>query len=68
MVDISEKQLASHEEKHGQFPCEKCDKTFSFEVLLEKHITAVHGKMKIYCPVSIKPFIWLGCSMQPLSI
>ena len=49
LLFTSEKQLTTHQEKHGNFACEKCDKIFSFEGVLEKHITAVHGEMKIFC-------------------
>ena len=45
----SEKQCSSHKEKHGNFNCDKCDKVFTFEGVLEKHISAAHGSMTIYC-------------------
>ena len=49
LLFTSEKQLTTHQDKHGNFECEKCEKIFTFEGVLEKHITAVHGEMKIYC-------------------
>ena len=45
----SEKQCSSHKEKHGNFKCDKCDKVFTFEGVLEKHISAAHGSMTIFC-------------------
>ena len=45
----SEKQLNTHQEKHGNFECDKCDKVFIFEGVLEKHMSAVHGKGVIFC-------------------
>ena len=49
LLFTSEKQLNTHQEKHGSFECNKCEKIFSFEGVLEKHMTAVHGDMKIFC-------------------
>ena len=45
----NKKQLEVHEKKHQKFECEECDSEFSYEGLLERHIEAVHGDMKIFC-------------------
>ena len=45
----SEKDLTLHQKMHGNFKCEKCDYEFDVPELLEKHVSAVHGKMKIFC-------------------
>ena len=42
-----------HEKKHQKFECEECDSEFSYEGLLERHIEAVHGDMKIFAITSI---------------
>ena len=49
LLFTSKKQCSSHEEKHGNFQCDKCDKVFTFEGVLEKHISAAHGSMTIFC-------------------
>ena len=49
LLFTSEKQLSTHKEKHGHFACGNCEKVFTFEGVLEKHVSAVHGSMKIYC-------------------
>ena len=45
----SEKQCSTHKEKHGHFKCDKCDKVFTFEGVLEKHVSAAHGSTIIFC-------------------
>ena len=45
----TEKQLSVHQKKHEKFACEECDSEYNFEGLLEKHVDAVHGSMKIFC-------------------
>ena len=45
----TEKQLSVHMKKHEKFACEECDSEYNYEGLLEKHVDAVHGSMKIYC-------------------
>ena len=45
----SEKDLTLHQKTHGNFKCTKCDYEFDVPELLDKHVSAVHGKMKIFC-------------------
>ena len=45
----TEKQLSVHLKKHEKFACEECDSEYNYEGLLEKHVDAVHGSMKIFC-------------------
>ena len=41
--------LELYKRKHETFECEECDRVFGVEGLLEKHVSSVHGKMKIFC-------------------
>ena len=41
--------LTLHQKIHGNFKCEKCDCEYDVLDLLEKHVSAVHGQMKIFC-------------------
>ena len=34
---------------HKKDPCKKCDKTFPYESILEKHIKNVNEQLKLYC-------------------
>ena len=45
----SEKDQKVHKKTHGNFKCEKCEYEFDVPELLEKHVSAVHGRMKIFC-------------------
>ena len=45
----SENQLDIHKKKHVKYECEDCDFEYNYEGLLEKHNTAVHGNVKIFC-------------------
>ena len=45
----SENELTLHQKIHGNFKCEKCDCEYDVLDLLEKHVSAVHGQMKIFC-------------------
>ena len=38
-----------HRKTHEKFECDECDCEYKFEGLLEKHVQAVHGSMKIFC-------------------
>ena len=45
----SENDLTLHQKIHGNFKSEKCDCEYDVVELLEKHVSAVHGQMKIFC-------------------
>ena len=45
----SEHDLRLHQKTHGEFKCKKCDCKYDIMDLLEKHTSAVHGQMKIFC-------------------
>ena len=44
-----EDQMLLHKKMHGKFTCEECGCEFTIVGLLEKHMTAVHGSIKIFC-------------------
>ena len=39
----------AHKKTHSRNECDKCDKTFKYKTNLRKHMTACHGKTKLYC-------------------
>ena len=45
----SEDQLSVHKSMHGKFKCDKCEREFNIGGILEKHMTAVHGSIKLFC-------------------
>ena len=44
----SEKDQKVHKKTHGNFKSEKCEYDFDVPELLEKHVSAVHGRMTIF--------------------
>ena len=45
----SETDLDTHKITHGNFVCGQCDCKYDIEGQLDKHVSAVHGKNKIFC-------------------
>ena len=45
----SEMDLESHQKMHGTCGCENCECKFDTVGQLEKHVSAVHEKVKIFC-------------------
>ena len=42
-------KLNAHMKSHKKYPCDKCEKTFRYESLKEKHIKIKHEQVKLYC-------------------
>ena len=42
-------KLEAHSKTHKKYECDKCDKIFSYEDTLNKHIQISHGNVKLFC-------------------
>ena len=42
-------KMNAHSKSHKSFPCDQCAKSFQYEETKEKHVTATHGNVKLYC-------------------
>ena len=42
-------KFSAHVRSHKKYPCEHCEKSFPYESLKVKHVTAVHENLRIYC-------------------